>query len=163
MVARARPTAARSTTRAALTCPSPVLVAQVAEDPRPQEHERQPALPWREHDLLARVALCLAQDVIEPALEGHHVLGPAAGRPHARRQPGPPPGDREPARLHEGAQDRLPLRRVALQDRHGLKETSEDEVVAPLYRCFAAQVRERNNRALGSNRRALGYRDSQRD
>src|SRR5947209_16502841 len=95
MVARARPTAARSTTRAALTCPSPVLVAQVAEDPRPQEHERQPALPWREHDLLARVALCLAQDVIEPALEGHHVLGPAAGRPHAR--PGEITG--EPAAL----------------------------------------------------------------
>src|SRR2546428_1272056 len=95
MVARARPTAARSTTRAALTRPSPVLVAQVAEDPRPQEHQRQPALSRREHDLLARVALRLAQDVIEPALEGHHVLGPARGRPHAR--PGEITG--EPAAL----------------------------------------------------------------
>src|SRR6266571_8432290 len=92
----AAPNAATSTAWVGLTqrlpgrrspAPSrPVLLPQVAEEPWPEEEEGQAPFARGEHDLLPGVPGRLAQDVVQPALERHHVLQPT--RRGTRPRPG---------------------------------------------------------------------------
>src|SRR5207344_2805496 len=65
---------------------SAILVPKIPEEAGPEEEQGHAPLPGAEVDLGSPVAPHLAQEVIEPAFEGHDVLDPADRGPHQ----GPP-------------------------------------------------------------------------